>query len=109
MSTTASSPRGESRMTLDEMLGINPTDPVQQHADELVETCYALIEDLSRHRRTQGLSLAQVADRMGISVESAAALERSAGTDMNLSTLRRYALAIGAALTLSVSPWTAQA
>lgn len=90
---------------LEAMLGIDMTDPRERHARELVDACYRLVDALAIHRSAQGITRAQVAEHMGIGEESVEDLERHLGTDMRLSTLRRYAFAIGATVTFDVTPW----
>lgn len=65
--------------------------------------CHSLPDDLKRARIAQKLSLEEVAARMGVSVEFVTHIEGSQGADMRLTTLRRYLMAIGAALTFTIS------
>lgn len=51
---------------------------------------------LSNIRRTHGLTVEQVAERMGYDPDDVVREIESAGSDPRLSTLRRYALAVGA-------------
>ena len=53
-----------------------------------------LVADLSAQRRSAGLSQTEVAARMGTSQSAVARLE-SGGADIRLSTVERYAAAIG--------------
>jgi predicted transcriptional regulator len=53
-----------------------------------------LVAELVAQRQTLGLSQTEVAARMGTSQSSVARLEASAG-DVRLSTLERYAAALG--------------
>ncbi|GAB3271985.1 helix-turn-helix domain-containing protein [Kineosporia babensis] len=82
-------------MDLDEMLGINPQDPKDRHARALVEADSKLLDDLIRIREEQGLSQTDVGRLMGISPSSVSRIE-SGERDPHLSTLRRYAMAVGA-------------
>lgn len=70
-------------------------------ADSLVDSHDKLMEDLvlmrKRHRLTQDI----VAERMGVSQPTVAAFERY-DANPTLSTIRRYALAVGASLTHTV-------
>lgn len=93
--------------TIDEALGIDPNDPIQRNAYLLVESCYALVNDLKARRIAQGLTIEEVSERMGIAPESVRGLEGSRGTDMRLTTLRRYALAVGAVVAFTVGPFDA--
>jgi transcriptional regulator with XRE-family HTH domain len=64
---------------------------------------HALSEQLTWYRRHLGLSQAEVAERMGTSQSAVARLE--AGTlDVRLSTLERYASAVGRSLDVSLAP-----
>jgi transcriptional regulator with XRE-family HTH domain len=53
-----------------------------------------LLAELVAERRTAGLSQAEVADRMGTSQPAVARVEAGA-VDVRLSTLQRYAAAVG--------------
>jgi transcriptional regulator with XRE-family HTH domain len=61
----------------------------------------ALVRDLARRRQAQGLSQTEVAARMGTSQSAVARLEAGTG-DLRLSTLRRYAAALGTTVTFAV-------
>lgn len=80
---------------LNEQLGIDLTDPIQRLAIDLVEGDYELLRRLIELRTEQGLSQAEVARRMGVTRRAVIAFERP-DADPNLSTIRRYALAVGA-------------
>jgi predicted transcriptional regulator len=58
----------------------------------------ALIAALSKRRQSLGLSQTEVAGRMGTSQSAIARLE-AGGADIRLSTLERYAAALGHAVT----------
>jgi len=62
----------------------------------------ALLADLVEQRRAAGLSQADVADRMGTSQPAVARLE-AGGVDVRLSTLQRYAAAVGRHLEVRLS------
>lgn len=81
---------------LNELLGIDLADPLQNLACLLVASDDSLMTALREHRllRTT-LSVAEVARRMGTKPSAVMALELP-GADPKLSTVRRYALAIGA-------------
>lgn len=79
---------------------------------ELVERAAALAEadddlraKLIEARREAGLSQRELASMLGIKQSSVAAFERY-DNDPRLSTIRRYALAVGAAIEHRVSPCT---
>jgi predicted transcriptional regulator len=61
-----------------------------------------LLADLIAQRHAAGLSQAEVADRMGTSQPAVARVEAGA-VDVRLSTLRRYAEAVGRRLELRLS------
>lgn len=82
---------------LDELLGIDPNDPVQRLANDLTANDLDLIAGLVKIREAKGLTRAEVADRMGTTPHAVGELE-SASADPRLSTLRRYAIAIGASV-----------
>jgi len=62
-----------------------------------------LLAELVEQRRVAGLSQADVAERMGTSQPAVARLE-SGGVDARLSTLERYAAAVGHRLELRLGP-----
>jgi transcriptional regulator with XRE-family HTH domain len=62
-----------------------------------------LVADLVARRRAAGLSQAEVADRMGTSQPAVARVEAGA-VDVRLSTLERYAAAVGRRLELHLGP-----
>ena len=64
---------------------------------EMAARRQALAEDLVERRIRMGLSQTEVAARMGTS-QSAVARFESGGADVRLSTLERYAAAIGCSL-----------
>lgn len=89
-------------MDLDEILGIDNTDPSAILADKLVANDKRLLSELVAHRRDSGLSQRAVAERMGIT-ESAVSKLESGSRDARLATLRRYAHAIGVEVKHTVS------
>lgn len=82
-------------MNLDEALGIDYEKPIQRQARDLVEADETFLDDLVAIRESQKLSQKELGDRMGISQSAVARIE-SRERDPRLSTLRRYALAVGA-------------
>lgn len=86
---------------LDEALGIDPDDPQQQLAAYLVGQDMVLIRALSAERSRLGLGHDDMAERLGVSAETVADFERLGG-DPRLSTIRRYALALGVRITHTV-------
>lgn len=83
---------------LDTLLGIDPDDPEQQLADELTRADYVWVDQLKAMRKHLGMSQEQVARRMGVTSQSVVSDIENLNGDPRLSTLRRYALAIGAAV-----------
>lgn len=74
-------------------LGVDLTDPVQRLANDLARGDREFLDELIAHRRgsaTQG----EIADRMGVS-QSAVSQFEAGDRDPQLSTIRRYALALG--------------
>ncbi len=69
---------------------------------ELSANRRALVEQLCSRRIAQGLSQTEVAARMGTSQSAVARLE-SGEADLRLSTLERYATAIGQSIDWRVS------
>jgi transcriptional regulator with XRE-family HTH domain len=61
---------------------------------EMAASRRRLVDELVARRRAQGLSQTEVAARMGTSQSAVARLEASAG-DLKVSTLERYAAAVG--------------
>ncbi|GIH68978.1 helix-turn-helix domain-containing protein [Sphaerimonospora thailandensis] len=80
---------------LADLLGIDPDDPEVQREDAAIERDMRLIEELVQIRRAKGITQAQVAERIGRSQPAVSEFERVGG-DPHLSSIRRYALAIGA-------------
>lgn len=69
----------------------------------LAERRRGLIEELVRVRRESDLSQTEIAARMGTSQSAVARLE-SGGLDARLSTLERYAAALGRTVDWQVRP-----
>lgn len=89
-------------MDIDDLLGIDRSDPQQALAIEQMEQDDALLDALIQRRRELGLTQQQVADRLGIT-QSAVARFEGGDRDPRLSTLRRYALAVESLVTHSVT------
>lgn len=84
-------------MKVTDLLGIDlANDELDRHADYLVTADEKLIADLVRMRRERGLSQSQVAQEMGLADKSGVSKIESGLRDLQLSTLRRYAMAVGA-------------
>lgn len=85
-----------------ELLGIDLTDPDVQGENAAIDRDMRLIETLVAIRKQRGLTQAEVAERMGRSQPAVSDFERLGG-DPHLSTIRRYALAVGAEVVHLVS------
>lgn len=90
-------------MDIRELLGIDTEDPMNQLAYDLVVADEKLVTELINIRRDGHLSQQDVADRLGVSQSAVARIE-SGERDPRLSTLRRYALAVGASVHHEVKP-----
>lgn len=88
-------------MDLDQLLGIDRRDPKTRLALHLVDEDHRLVESLIRLRRASGLTQQDVAERMGVTQSAVARIETSQ-RDPRLSTLRRYAMAVGACVSHTV-------
>jgi transcriptional regulator with XRE-family HTH domain len=74
----------------------------------MAESRRRLLAELVDQRRSRGLSQTEVAARMGTSQSAVARLEAVAG-DVRLSTLERYAEAVGHTLRWSLEPASGRA
>jgi transcriptional regulator with XRE-family HTH domain len=81
--------------TLADKLGIDLSSPTQRRAITLEENDARFIQELIALRRRLGLTQQDVADRLGVAQSTIAAFERY-DNDPKLSTVRRYAHAVGA-------------
>jgi DNA-binding XRE family transcriptional regulator len=80
---------------LAESLGVDLESPSMRRAEYLAEQNLDLLTALVKVRKDQGLTQKAVADRLGVSQANIAAFEKH-GNDPKLSTIRRYAHAVGA-------------
>lgn len=78
-----------------ELLGIAERTEARRAATMLVQQDRRLVEQLVERRRRMGLTQEGVADLMGISQSAVARIE-SGNRDLHMSTVRRYAQAVGA-------------
>lgn len=76
---------------------------LKNRAKDLVREQRDFLEDLVGVRKAAGLSQQQVAERMGVS-QSAVSLFEHYDANPTLSSIRRYALAVGADLAMGVKP-----
>lgn len=74
---------------------------IDARADSLVESHADLLTDLVDLRKKHQISQEVVAERMGVSQPTVSAFERY-DSNPTLSTIRRYALAVGARMTIQV-------
>lgn len=81
---------------------ITDLSALEDRADSLIDAHDHLLEALRKLRAKHHLSQAQVAERMGVSQPTVAAFERY-DANPTLSTIRRYALAVGARIEEIVS------
>lgn len=88
-------------MDIDEFLGIDRNDPDQARASRQVENDWDMLHQLVAIRKASPLTQMQVAKAMGVSQSVVARIE-SGVQDPHMSTLRRYAVAIGAEVRHSV-------
>ena len=82
--------------------------PLEQRAMKLAEADASMLYQLIQIRIASGLTQTEVGKRMGITQPSVAAFE-SDENDPKLSTIQRYALAIGAKITHEVETIQADA
>lgn len=75
---------------------------IEARALELVQRDSEFLDALINLRVTAGISQESVAERMGITQPAVAAFERE-DSNPTLSSIRRYALAVGAKVTYEVS------
>lgn len=77
-------------------------ETIAARSDSLVDDHDRLLRGLVEHRREHHLSQETVAERMGVSQPTVAAFERY-DANPTLSTIRRYALAVGVRLRTEVT------
>lgn len=73
-------------------------EAITARAEALVASHRELLHDLVALRKANGLSQGDVAERMGVTQAAVSQFERY-DTNPKLSTVRRYALAVGAKIT----------
>lgn len=88
-------------MELYDLLNEDPTASGHAHSRHLVDATDQLIDDLVRQRELSGLTQADVAKAMHTSQASVSRFEAGV-SDVHLSTLRRYAKAVGAVFDFKV-------
>jgi len=82
-------------------------ETIAARSDSLVDDHEKLLRLLVEHRRTHHISQETVAERMGVSQPTVAAFERY-DANPTLSTIRRYALAVGVRVRTEVTDDCAQ-
>lgn len=87
--------------SLHDILSIKSDSPRQLLGVELRKNDYLLLKELIRLRKELGLSQADIAERMRVSQPTVSAFEQLE-SDPKLSTIRRYAKALGAIVQHSV-------
>lgn len=90
-------------MSLEDVLGIDLSRPVDRRARRLREADRKLLRDLVERREELQISQAEVARRMDTSQSTVARIE-SGTRDLHQSTIRRYAMAVEAVVEHVVVP-----
>jgi DNA-binding XRE family transcriptional regulator len=90
--------------SLEDLLGVDLSSPSQRLALELAENDAYLLRDLVQVRIERGLNQKDVGDLLGVSQSTISTFE-SHDNDPKLSTVRRYAHAIGALISHSVADY----
>lgn len=88
---------------IDAILGLTRPSEADKLAERLVRGDSKFIDDLIAQRHKSGMTQAGVAEALGLT-QSAIAKFESAERDPRLSTIRRYALAVGAIVRHDVRP-----
>jgi DNA-binding XRE family transcriptional regulator len=79
----------------------DPNDLQQMIASELVNQTQDMLDDLLELRKRKGMTQQDIAETIGVTRTAVTAFERYA-SDPKLSTLIRYAMAVGARLNIAV-------
>lgn len=88
---------------LADLLGIDLSSPEMVRADHLAQEDQRLMDELVKVRVDRGISQRDVARIMGVSQPRVCQFEAS-GSNPRLSTIRRYAMAVGALIRHTVEP-----
>lgn len=91
-------------MDLYELLNEDRNAPGHRHSRELKTAEQQLFVDLVAARKAMGMSQADLARKMGTNQAAVSRFE-SGQTDVHLSTLRRYAKAVGVVVGYEVRPF----
>mgnify|MGYP002716411639 CR=1 FL=1 len=84
-------------------LSVHADEAIANRAAAMVENRFDFLRELVKRRIDLGLTQAEVADLLGITPQAVSKYERY-DWDPRLSTLERYANAVGAVLRTTVSP-----
>lgn len=88
---------------LAQALGLDLGTPSDASAVDMEEARHRLVDELVQIRKARGLSMQDVADELQISRQAVSKIER-ASRDPRISTLIRYAMAIGAHISFDARP-----
>lgn len=88
---------------LDDLLGVDPNDPLAKLAYALVSGDHEFMRTLVRRRLHMGMTREQVAEKMDLSPEQVHETIEAYYADPPLSLIRRYAMAINAMVTHQVT------
>jgi transcriptional regulator with XRE-family HTH domain len=88
-------------LSIEEQLGIDTSDPEIKRAEFLADQIAELLQHLVAVRKRRGLTQADLAKKLNVTQATIAAFERSSN-DPKLSTVRKYANAVGALVALNV-------
>ncbi len=88
---------------LAEALGLDLADPTERALLDMHEQRYRVMDDLVRARLARGMSQEDVATALGVSRVAVSRMERE-NRDPRLSTLTRYASAVGYSIKISAEP-----
>lgn len=91
-------------MDIYDLLGEDRNAPGHRHSQALVAAQDQLMRDLVAARESAGLTQEQVADLMGTNQATISRFE-SRTADPHMSTLRRYAKAVGVTIGYEVTPF----
>jgi len=95
--------------THDEMVADWMNDPAFKAEYDSLEEEYQLLREMLHARKRAGLTQEDVADRMGTKAPAIARLEASGSRDKHspsVSTLRKYAHAVGCKLEIHLKPFS---
>lgn len=94
-------------LTHEELTAKMLSDPAVRAEYEAQAEEFALLDELLRARKNAGLTQAEVAERMGTQAPAVARLEAGGGSrrhSPSLTTLRKYAEAVGCRLEIRLRP-----